>query len=197
MAAIAVLPLQVRLRKARTNTHIERLALPSLTLYISIIKDMGSITAFWMLRHQLSDIRCYIEIKHCEAVTSRIVLKLSFLRTSQLKKPCPPEVIHAILCVMVLVYFCLISLYFVRGLAGEVPIMGGVLGDVPRGSSITSTAFTARHAELSNVTTPGKLRVVENSGVCGILLILASQLTLKMSMQKPPQASFRHPDMAI
>ena len=110
MAAIAVLPLQVRLRKARTNTHIERtkkgkarrkhslrkartnthierLALPSLTLYISIIKDVGSITAFWMLRHQLSDIRCYIEIKHCEAVTSRIVLKLSFLRTSQLKNP--------------------------------------------------------------------------------------------------------------
>jgi hypothetical protein len=98
---------------------------------------------------------------------------------------------------MVLVYLYLIALYFVGGLAGEVPMVGGVLGDVPRPSSTTSIAFTARRAELSNVTTPGKLRVVENSGVCGILLILASQLTLNRSMQKPPQASFRHPDMAI
>lgn len=101
-----------------------------------------------------------------------------------------------ILCVMVLAYFCLISLYFVGGLAGEVPIIEGVLGDVPRSPSITSTTFTARGAELSNVTTPGKLRVIENSGVCGILLILASQLTLKISMQKLLQASFRLPDMA-
>lgn len=67
---------------------------------------------------------------------------------------------------MVLAYFCLISLYFVGGLAGEVPIIEGVLGDVPRSPSITSTTFTARGAELSNVTTPGKLRVIENSGVC-------------------------------
>ena len=98
---------------------------------------------------------------------------------------------------MVLVCFCLIALHFVGGLAGEVPIVGGVLGGVPRASSITSTAFTSRLAELSKVTTPGKLRVVENSGVCGILLILASQLTLNISVQKPPQASFRHPGMAI
>ncbi|KIJ99955.1 hypothetical protein K443DRAFT_101288 [Laccaria amethystina LaAM-08-1] len=67
---------------------------------------------------------------------------------------------------MVLVYLYLIALYFVGGLAGEVPMVGGVLADVPRPSSTTSIAFTARRAELSNVTTPGKLRVVENSGVC-------------------------------
>ncbi|KAH9480109.1 Carboxypeptidase S1 [Psilocybe cubensis] len=48
---------------------------------------------------------------------------------------------------------------------GQVPVVGGVIGGVP--SPIRTTKeFIASPQTIRNVTTPGKLRVVENSGVC-------------------------------
>lgn len=50
-------------------------------------------------------------------------------------------------------------------LGGQIPIVDGVLGGVPSG---TSASFKPKFLS-SQATTPGKLRVTENSGVCGML----------------------------
>ena len=49
-------------------------------------------------------------------------------------------------------------------LGGQIPVVGGVLGGVP-----TTVAETIKKADTLTpaATTPGKLRVVENSGICG------------------------------
>jgi len=49
-------------------------------------------------------------------------------------------------------------------LGGQVPVVGGLLGGVP-----TSPPPTAKRPQIlqTTATTPGKLRVVENSGICG------------------------------
>ena len=51
-------------------------------------------------------------------------------------------------------------------LAGQIPTVDGILGGVP-----TTTPDTFRAADALPLgvaaTTPGKIRVVENSGVCG------------------------------
>jgi hypothetical protein len=50
--------------------------------------------------------------------------------------------------------------------SGQVPIVDGVIGGVPGPESHFSQLLEA--STLANVTTtPGKLRVVENSGICG------------------------------
>lgn len=46
-------------------------------------------------------------------------------------------------------------------LGGQVPIIGGVLGGVPE-----TPPLTFKQASTS-ATTPGKLRLVQNSGICG------------------------------
>ena len=54
-------------------------------------------------------------------------------------------------------------------LAGQVPVYNGVIGGVPDRSTriISPTNVLAATGNSSTVqTTPGKLRVVENSGVC-------------------------------
>ncbi|PPQ79774.1 hypothetical protein CVT24_010109 [Panaeolus cyanescens] len=48
--------------------------------------------------------------------------------------------------------------------AGQVPIVDGVLGGVPTGASVPGE--TTREALTIAATTPGKLRVTENSGIC-------------------------------
>ncbi|KAF9558963.1 serine carboxypeptidase [Agrocybe pediades] len=53
-----------------------------------------------------------------------------------------------------------------RALGGQIPIVDGVIGGVPSADS-SSFFVDAPISKLSSVTTtPGKLRVVENSGVC-------------------------------
>ena len=46
-------------------------------------------------------------------------------------------------------------------LGGQIPVVGGLLGGVP--------TLSAKKPQLlqTTATTPGKLRVVENSGICG------------------------------
>lgn len=48
-------------------------------------------------------------------------------------------------------------------LGGQIPVIEGILGGIP--SVIPDTVKKAD--TLPSVTTPGKLRIVENSGVCG------------------------------
>ena len=49
-------------------------------------------------------------------------------------------------------------------LGGQIPVVRGVLGGVPT----TSPAAAKRPRSIkTTATTPGKLRVVENSGICG------------------------------
>lgn len=49
-------------------------------------------------------------------------------------------------------------------LGGQIPVVGGLLGGVPT----PSPAAAKRPQSLqTTVTTPGKLRLVENSGICG------------------------------
>jgi hypothetical protein len=59
---------------------------------------------------------------------------------------------------------------------GQVPIVDGVIGGVP---SPEACKFKAPKEAFSNnalptVPTPGKLRVVENSGVCGEVISFAT-----------------------
>lgn len=68
--------------------------------------------------------------------------------------------------VMRLAFASIIALLPVTGvLGGQIPVVGGVIGGVPSASS--AKEFISFPQVLSNVTTPGKLRVVENSGICG------------------------------
>ena len=50
--------------------------------------------------------------------------------------------------------------------AGQIPVVDGVIGGVP--SPTSKFAELLAIPQVANVvTTPGKLRVVENSGICG------------------------------
>jgi hypothetical protein len=51
--------------------------------------------------------------------------------------------------------------------AGQVPHVNGVLGGVPEGVN-RKVAVRLPDASSKLATTPGKLRAVENSGVCGM-----------------------------
>ena len=52
----------------------------------------------------------------------------------------------------------------IPALSAQVPIIDGVLGGVPQ---IPSTVLKKDATLSTSATTPGKLRVVENSGICG------------------------------
>jgi hypothetical protein len=54
-------------------------------------------------------------------------------------------------------------------LAGQVPVVDGVLGGVREGTIPGTRKILSKLADQPHAlaTTPGKLRVVENSGVCG------------------------------
>lgn len=51
-------------------------------------------------------------------------------------------------------------------LAKQIPVVGGVIGGVPTDTSSEGTHKFISEAITPAATTPGKLRVVENSGVC-------------------------------
>ncbi len=51
-------------------------------------------------------------------------------------------------------------------LAGQIPAPGGVIGDVPKPPSAKFPQFNKDSKASPAATTPGKLRIVENSGVC-------------------------------
>lgn len=50
-------------------------------------------------------------------------------------------------------------------LGGQIPVVDGVIGGVPSDDSFDE--FVNAPHDISNTTTPGKLRVVESSGICG------------------------------
>jgi hypothetical protein len=62
-------------------------------------------------------------------------------------------------------------------LAGQFPEFDGVVGGVPKGPATKTTTFAAAEPEskvaaaIPTTITPGKLRYVENSGVCGTGLL--------------------------
>lgn len=62
-------------------------------------------------------------------------------------------------------------------LAGQVPVINGIIGDVPKGATKTAKvkeAFvkaSSASSAISSKPTAGSLRVVENSGVCGELCL--------------------------
>lgn len=69
---------------------------------------------------------------------------------------------------LLLCFTALISLDPSLVLGGQIPVVDGVLGGVP-----TIVADTVKKADILTpaATTPGKLRVVENSGICGIQFV--------------------------
>jgi hypothetical protein len=58
---------------------------------------------------------------------------------------------------------------FTSVLAGQVPIVNGVPGGIREGTIPGTRKVLSKLADQSHTlaTTPGKLRIVENSGVCG------------------------------
>jgi hypothetical protein len=83
---------------------------------------------------------------------------------------------------------------------GQIPVANGAIGGVPhrrdahgfknRAEAVSSDALTPR--------TPGKLRVVENSGVCGeVITFVMHPLSYSHFWQKPRRVSIRLPDMVI
>lgn len=53
-----------------------------------------------------------------------------------------------------------------RAVGGQIPVIDGVIGGVPN-TTLVSPHFASASTTIPGTTTPGKLRVVENSGVCG------------------------------
>jgi hypothetical protein len=51
--------------------------------------------------------------------------------------------------------------------AGQIPSVNGVIGGVPENVA-HKTSFKAVEEPSKLATTPGKLRIVENSGLCGM-----------------------------
>jgi hypothetical protein len=51
--------------------------------------------------------------------------------------------------------------------AGQIPVVDGVTGGVPSGVKLAAVTKVANPVPQAT-TTPGKLRVTENSGVCGM-----------------------------
>ncbi|KAF8227953.1 alpha/beta-hydrolase [Tricholoma matsutake] len=52
-----------------------------------------------------------------------------------------------------------------RAVGGQIPVIDGVIGGVPN-TTLVSPHFASASTTIPGTTTPGKLRVVENSGVC-------------------------------
>jgi hypothetical protein len=71
-----------------------------------------------------------------------------------------------------LALFALLALPLVPVFAGQIPVVNGVPGGAPKaqGKSPNRMASLVASPGMSAVdtTTPGKLRIVENSGVCGM-----------------------------
>ena len=55
--------------------------------------------------------------------------------------------------------------------SGQIPVVDGVIGGVP-GPNSNFEELLAIPQVADVVTTPGKLRVVENSGICGVYCCL-------------------------
>ena len=79
----------------------------------------------------------------------------------------------------------LLALYPVtRAIGGQVPVVEGVVGGVPTTTSGTGASIVdlkAQVATASATITPGKLRVVENSGVCGGLAVTPENMIIPIS----------------
>jgi hypothetical protein len=64
-----------------------------------------------------------------------------------------------------LALLALLALPLDSAFAGQVPVVDGVLGGVPKVAKLAPVV-----EELTTMaTTPGQLRVIENSGVCGMI----------------------------
>jgi hypothetical protein len=59
-------------------------------------------------------------------------------------------------------------------LGGQIPVVEGVLGGVPSrvqsGAQLDAVRAQTKEKLSTEANTPGKLRLVENSGVCGMFL---------------------------
>ena len=55
--------------------------------------------------------------------------------------------------------------------SSQFPSVNGVIGGVPHNNALTSKTLNETLANDSSSRTPGKLRVVENSGVCGAFIL--------------------------
>ena len=82
----------------------------------------------------------------------------------------------------------------VLGRVGQFPVVNGVIGGVPN----TVLPLQEAQAVSPAATTPGKLRVTENSGVCGEndFCYICSN-SLKKHSQKPPPAYIKLLDTVI
>jgi len=57
---------------------------------------------------------------------------------------------------------------------GQIPVVNGTIGGVPHGYDALDSknlAEAVSSSDASTPRTPGKLRVVENSGVCGVVIL--------------------------
>jgi hypothetical protein len=80
--------------------------------------------------------------------------------------------------------------------AGQVPRVNGVIGGVKDGATRKVASKLAENP-TKLATTPGKLRVVENSGVCGqYFRLIFGLIQTHTSFQRRPLASTRHLGMA-
>jgi hypothetical protein len=80
----------------------------------------------------------------------------------------------------------------------QIPSVDGVIGGVPSGAHNFKNLPRAVLGDASTPPTPGKLRVVENSGVCGrVILFLMHPLSYSHFWQKPRRGSIKLPDMVI
>jgi hypothetical protein len=98
---------------------------------------------------------------------------------------------------------CLLAFPFTSVLgAGQFPVVDGVPGGAPEGFIPGTRQVLERLAEQPpvNGTTPGKLRYVENSGVCGTCIFSAQCVNTprpRGCMQRRRRAFTRHPDTAM
>lgn len=74
---------------------------------------------------------------------------------------------------------------------GQIPVVDGVIGGVPT-EDTASFGSLVQEPLFSNVTTPGKLRVVEKSGVCGAFTLPASLIFDSFVSQRPLRAFTKH-----
>ena len=86
---------------------------------------------------------------------------------------------------------------------GQIPVVNGTIGGVPNRGSRDGLDFKdpaeAVPGNASTLRTPGKLRVVENSGVCGgvILFVMHPLSYSHFFWQKLRRVSIMLPDMVI
>lgn len=58
--------------------------------------------------------------------------------------------------------------------AGQFPTINGVIGGVPPPDARTFKTLSKAFENAASPTTPGKLRVVENSSVCGTVMFFTT-----------------------